>query len=110
MTDEPPLEPLRLNCPYCGQRLAVREAAAASGPRYQCPVHGQFLIDAAGRLRDVPRRVRDLVCHPAQYRGTVSDNPRFSNRLEHRSCRTETGTVGTVHIRCSTLTAPDGDG
>ena len=55
MPTPPQPEPLPLNCSYCGRHLAVRITDRDAGAQWVCPVHGEFRIDATGRLRDVPR-------------------------------------------------------
>ena len=56
MSDSPVRpDPLPLNCPYCGRRMAVRISERDAGPQWVCPMHGEFRIDATRRLRDVPR-------------------------------------------------------
>ena len=46
----PPSAGLRLNCPYCGQKLV---AVLADGPTayYQCAKDGLLMLPSDGRLR-----------------------------------------------------------
>ena len=46
-------DPIPLNCPYCGRRMA--ETTQTGHTVYRCGLRGQFWIDAEGNLREVPR-------------------------------------------------------